>query len=596
MDQALERLVERETEAIVRLVRTVRGDEPADLVLKGCRLVNTVTREIYETDVAIAGGRVATLRPGIEGGARTIDCHGLFAVPGFIDSHTHIESTLLSPAELARLMVPRGTTSIFMDPHEVAAVAGIRGLRAFRAALQRVPFRAYWQAPSRVPQSPGMETTGGEIGLAELEEMLDWPEVASLGEIDFTKVVHLKEEYLRKIALFKARGRVVNGNSAGLSSDTLNAFYAAGIADEHGCTTPEQAMVRLRYGLSSIQLRQSTTSRDLVNLLPLVQQVESRRLSFCDDDKSARDILENGHMDENVRLAIQHGVDPVTAIQMATLNTAEHFRLDHLLGNINPGRYADVLLLDALDRYPPRYVLVDGRVVAERGEFVGEAEPFAFPPEFLRTVSLPRGFGAATLACRAPAGAAEATVRVMAIREGTLRNQEVLLRLPVRGGMVVPDPGRDVLKICCVERYGTDGGAGVGFIQGFGLTRGAIASSVAHDHHNLVAVGTSDDDLAAALRALESMGGGYVAVAGGEVREALPLPLFGLLSEAPFGEVIEGLTRVTRAARELGSPLAEPFMMLGFVGLPTVPDLGLTDRGLIDVLNHRIVEAVVTGA
>lgn len=579
------------------VVQVARGDVPPDLVLKNCRLVNVITGEIYPSDISIAGRRIAGLREGIDaGGAAVLDCEGMYAIPGLVDGHTHIESSLVAPSQLARAMVPRGTTTIFMDPHEVGAVLGLRGVRVFMDAVTACPFRAYLQVPSRVPQAPGMETTGGELDREALVEMLGWPETASLGEVDVTKVTHLKDEYLKRIEVYQAGGRVVNGCSAGVTGAELNAYIAAGIAEDHGCGTVEDVMERLRLGMTTIQLRESTSSKDLLRLIRVIDEygLSTRRLSFCDDDKKIKDIVEMGHMDENVRLAIQAGVNPIEVIQMATINCAEHFHMEFEFGAIAAGRFADILLVEELNAFPPRIVISEGTVVARDGVLLEPPPAFDYPEWFRTTVQLPADLSAEYLRRALQSAGATASARVIHTVGGNLRNNVVVEELATQDGFVVADPDAGVNYLVVVNRYGKGDTSTTAFVRGFGLRSGALASSIAHDHHNVVAIGASLEEVTFALREVERLQGGQVVVRGETVLEELPLPLAGLITDAPYEEVIGKIDALTEAAQSLGTDRDAPFMDLGFLTLPTVPEVGITDLGLVDALSQEFVPVLVS--
>lgn len=585
-----------EVDEIRHVVRVAKGETPPDLVLKNCRLVNVITGEIYQSDISIAGRRIAATGNALEvGGGKVIDCKGMYAVPGFIDGHTHIESSLVAPSELARAMVPRGTTAIMMDPHEVGAVLGLPGVEVFMQAVRSCPFRAFLQAPSRVPQAPGLESTGGVLDSAALATMLEWPETASLGEVDVTKITGLKDEYLRRIAAYRRKGLLVNGCSAGVNGPDLCAYISAGIADDHGCATTADVMTRLRLGMTSIQLRQSTCSKDLLRLIDVVREygLNTRRLTFCDDDKTIEDIVEDGHMDENVRLAMSAGLMPIEAIQMATTNCAEHFHLEFEMGAIAPGRYADVLLLERLDAFPPKIVVFDGAVVAADGTLVATQNRFEYPDWFRQTVHLPENLSVEYLDRTLHVRGTTAGARVIQTVAGDLRKKVATERLPTSDGVVIAPADSGVNYLVVVNRYGSERYSTTAFVRGFGLRRGALASSVAHDHHNVVAIGASLEEIVVAVREVGCDQGAYVAVEGQSVVESLPLPLAGLMSDAPYEHVIEKMRLLRAAARALGIDRPQPFMDLGFLTLPTVPEVGVTDRGMIDALTQQVVPVLV---
>ncbi len=506
------------------VVGVAKGEITPDLVLKNCSLVNVITGEIYESDISFAGRYIAGLSPDIDPkGADVVDCKRLYAVPGFADGHTHIESSLVSPAQLSRAMVPHGTTTIFMDPHEVGAVLGLQGIRTFMDAVKLCPFRAYLQVPSRVPQAPGMESTGGVLDRDALLEIMTWPETASLGEIDVTKVTHMRDEYLQRIEDYQNKGLIVNGCSAGVTGSNLNAYIAAGIAEDHGCSTPEELIERLRLGMTTIQLRESTSSKDVLSLLEATKKyhLSTRRLSFCDDDKKINDIVRSGHIDENVRLSINAGIDPIEAIQMATINCAEHFHKEFDFGAIAAGRFADILLLDRLDEFPPKQVYFEGCLVAQEGELIIDIPEYDYPDWFCSTIAYPESLSLDFLRRDLRSSDTEVHARIIETEGGNLRNRVVIEELPARKGFVLATPETGINYLVVVNRYGNAESSTTAFVRGFGLKSGALASSIAHDHHNVVALGATLEEVLFALEQIRSMKGGQVVVQGSNVLEKL---------------------------------------------------------------------------
>ncbi len=574
-------------------IHAALGRRPLDLLLRNVRLVDVYRETIVETDIGIAGDRIVSVLPGLRREARaTVDAAGRYALPGFIDAHIHIESALLTPDRLAEVIVPTGTTTLLVDPMEVANVAGYAGLVEFLRALPTLPYRIFVQVSSRVPTAPGLETTGGELGPAEVRRAMAWPAAISLGELDPSKVLGVQAPYLRKILAAHARGKIANGHAAGLSGQDLEAYAAARLADDHECVTIDDVRARLAVGMAVI-IREGSSERNLRDLVTGIvrEQLPTRHMLFCVDDKFCADLQSEGHIDYNVNEAIRLGLAPMQAIQMASLNAAEHFRLDDRLGALAPGRWADLLLSDELNPIVPHQVYVGGRLVAEAGKLVVDVPPVKYAAWLRNTVRVRRGARAAHFALRAPSDRSRASVRarVIEIVPDQIINHLVEAEMPVRGGLVQADPTQDVLKVAVVERHGQNGNLMVALARGFGLQRGAIASSVAHDHHNLIVVGANDEDMAACVRALVKMRGGFVAVAGGQVLAALPLPLAGLMSDRPAAEVTAALTALNAAARKLGCPLNSPFMTLSFVSLPSIPDAGLTDMGLVDVRARKFL-------
>jgi adenine deaminase len=574
-------------------IQAALGERPLDLLVRNVRLVDVYREAIVETDLGIAGDRIVSVLPGAARAARaTLDAEGQYALPGFIDAHIHIESALLTPDRLAEVVVPTGTTTLLVDPMEVANVAGYDGLDEFFRGAETLPYRMFVEVSSRVPTAPGLETTGGALGPAEVRRALAWPRSISLGELDPSKVLRYQAPYLRKVLAAHARGKIANGHAAGLSGRDLEAYATGRLADDHECVTLDDVKARLAVGLAVI-IREGSSERNLRDLVAGIvrENLPTRHMLFCVDDKFSADITAEGHIDYNVNQAIALGLPPLRAIQMATLNAAEHFRLDDRLGALVPGRLADFILSDSLLPIKPRAVFVGGRQVAADGRLTAEVPRVRYAAWLRDTVHARRGGKPAHFSFRAPGPTA--TVRVIEIVPDQIINHFRQATLKVVKGEVLPDLAQDVLKIAVVERHGQNGNIAVAFAKGFGLRRGAIGGTVAHDHHNIVVVGTNDADLAACVRALVKLRGGFVAVADGQVLAQLPLPVAGLMSDRPAAEVNALLNELNVAARALGSPLNSPFMTLSFVSLPSIPEAGLTDLGLVDVRARKIVPVLI---
>jgi adenine deaminase len=610
-------------------IRAALGERPLDLLVRNVRLVDVYREIIVETDLGICGDRIVSVLPG--GGreaAATVEAGGRYAIPGFIDAHIHIESALLTPDRLAEVVVPTGTTTLLVDPMEVANVAGYEGLAEFFRSAPTLPYRIFVEVSSRVPTAPGLETTGGELGPAEVRRALAWPGAISLGELDPSKVLGYQAPYLKKILAAHARHKIANGHAAGLSGRELEAYAAGRLADDHECVTIEDVKARLATGLAVI-IREGSSERNLRDLISGIvrEALPTRRMMFCVDDKFSADIAAEGHIDYNVNEAIKLGLEPLKAIQMASLNAAEHFRLDDRLGALAPGRFADFILSDSLNPITPAQVYVGGRLVAEAGRLTVGVPPVKYAAWLRNTVKVKRGKEAAHfeflasqatpsrkrsrriaksaarsaglgrgISPRNPAGALDAgsvCVRVIEIVPDQIINYFREAQLKVTEGKVQPDVANDVLKIAVVERHGKNGNIAVAFAKGFRLKHGAIGGTVAHDHHNIVVLGTNDEDMAACVRALAKLRGGFVAVAEGKVLADVPLPVAGLMSDRPAAEVNAALEQLNAAARALGSPLNSPFMTLSFVSLPSIPEAGLTDKGLVDVRARKIIPVII---
>ena len=581
----------KELSAIKSLVRTALGEIPSDLVLKNCKVVNVFSEEIFESDISIVGDRIASISRA-EKWKKVLNCDGLYAIPGLMDGHVHLDSTLLTPSQLARILLPHGTTTVFIDPHEIANVLGMKGIRLLIREARSTPLKVYVQFPSRVPTAPRLETTGAVLGLKETLGALRWVDTISLGELDPSKIFPPKDEYLLKVIATGRARKVKVGHAAGLSGKKLEAYASVGMADDHECTNAEEALERIGLGMKII-VREGSSERNLVELVKVITKYhkDPRNLFFCTDDKHPNDILREGHINYNVRKAIENGVDPIKAIQMASINCAEHFRVDTKLGSITPGKIADMLLMRKLEEMKPSMVIASGELIAKDGKFLGKPKAFKWPKWSRTTVRMKKK--ARSQDFRITSDRDVQKVWVMKIVEGQITNKAIQFKLPVKDGSIQIDLENDVLKIACIERHKRTGNIGIGFVKGFNLKKGAIASSVAHDHHNLVAVGTNDVNISASVNALEKMQGGFVVVKDGKVLEKLPLPIAGLLSPSTSETVIKSLDGLNKAARMLGCKLKAPFMTLSFVSLPTVPELGLTDMGLVNVKKHKIINVKI---
>ncbi|NPV61797.1 MAG: adenine deaminase [Methanotrichaceae archaeon] len=552
------------------LISAAGCEKEVDLLLEGADIVNTLSGEVHREDVAIHQGRVVGFD--CKSAREVLDLTGLTLTPGFIDGHVHIESAMVTIPEYARAVVPMGTTTAIIDPHEIANVLGSDGIWYMLESSRDLPLRVYAMLPSCVPAT-SLETSGAVLDCDSLAELMDHPRVLGLAEVmNYPGVIFRDPEVLKKIRL--AGSKKVDGHAPLLSGRDLAAYIIAGIESDHECTTLAEAREKLRLGMH-INIREGSAAKNLRDLLPLVQAANSRRFLFVSDDRHPADILREGHIDFMVRTAVREGLDPVIALQIASLNAASYFGLSDL-GAIAPGYRADIAVLDDLDRLNVTKVLKDGRVVAENGHLTA-CTPDA-PALKRRTMNLPE-LDATSFDIAARPGPA----RVIGIVPDQIVTELLMLVPRTSQGMVVADLYQDILKMAVVERHRASGNIGLGLVRGFGLRSGALATSVCHDSHNLAVVGTSSQEMLAAARAVEEMGGGMAAVGGGRVLARLPLPVAGLLSERCMMEVAERIDDCTDAARKLGCRLRDPFMTLSFLCLPVIPELKLSDRGLVDV-------------
>ncbi len=562
-------------------LEAARGDRPVDLLFRGGKLVNVFTGELAPATIAVYDGMVVGF--GERRADEIVDLGGAILSPGFIDGHVHLESSLLAPLEFARAVLPQGTTTVVADPHEIANVAGILGVQFMLDASEAIGLEAFFMAPSCVPATP-METAGAELTAADLKVLAQHPRVLGLAEMmNFPGVVHGDPAVLDKLEVY--RDRIIDGHAPLLNGAQLDAYLCGGISSDHECTLLEEAREKLAKGMH-IMIREGSHSRDLQALAPLVTDRTAHRCLLVSDDCQPETLLEHGHMNRILKRAVDFGIDAITAIQLATHNPARYFGLQSL-GAIAPGYQADIVILRSLESLQVVRVYKKGKLVAEEGD------------------------------CLLPRRIAEANTQLLAMNLEEVKEED--LHIPVQGqrlrairavprtlitgeeivevkdhrGRAVSDPERDLLKLAVIERHQGSGRKGLGFVEGFGLKKGALASTVAHDSHNLVLVGVDDSDMVTAANRLRELGGGLVAVSDGEVRAQLPLPVAGLMSAASLEEVVAQTREVNQAALSLGSVLEHPFMVLSFLALPVIPKLKLTDQGLVDVERFAPVDLFV---
>lgn len=566
---------------VQRLLAVARGDQPADLVLRNLRLVDVFTETSSPGEIAVCGTRIAGVGRGY-GGKEEVDLEGRWVCPGLIDAHLHIESSLVRPREYGRAAAVRGVTTVIANPHEIANVFGVEGVRYMIRDGERGPCDILLTVPSSVPASP-LATSGAALSLDDLVLLREDSGVVGLGEVmDFGGVIAGKEHLLRELALF--RGRVVDGHCPGLAGQELAAYVAAGIRSDHECTTAQEARAKLQCGMR-IFLREGSAARNLRDLLPALTPAVERRLSFCTDDLSPGDLLHTGSIDHLVRLAVKAGVPPMLAIRMATLNPAEHFRLEDR-GRIVPGCRCDLVVVDNPLDFRPFQVYQAGRLVAQGGELTekqGDPREVDEPERLRRSVAVDWRQVDLTVPAKGE------RIRVIGLVPDQLVTRHLILPARIENSHAVADPQRDLLKLAVIERHRASGRVGLGFVQGMGLRQGALAGTVAHDHHNLVAIGADDRSMLTAAKAVAEANGGLAAAVGQQVLCLLPLPIAGLMSDLSIEEVARRVAELEVAAGSLGTRLGNPFMTLSFLALEVIPDLKLTDRGLVDVQKMQLV-------
>lgn len=568
------------------LIHAARGRGRCDLVIRGGFVVNVLTGEILRADVGVVRGHVAVVGP--NGGSieaeQVIDADNLFLAPGLMDSHMHLESSHLTPAEFARSVVPLGTTAVVIDPHEIANVAGVEGIEELAEASADLPLRFYLMISPAVPASD-LETSGGRIDADDIAGFADDPRVLGIAEaMDFPSVLEASEEVLEKLEAMP--GRVIDGHAPGLSGRDLQAYAAAGISSDHESTNSWEGLEKLRAGLY-LMIREGSAARDLDELIKLVDIHTVARCLLVTDDLSPTDLLDRGHINHLLRKAVSHGVSAPQAIRMATLNAAQRFKIDRY-GAIAPGYAADIAAFEDLAHFRAAFVVAKGELVAMDGEMTAPLHSHRFGKKLTHTVHLPE-LDLETFVVRASGGLA----RVIEIVEGEIITRQSAVEPTVEMGQVVSDSERDILKIAVVERHGKSGNVGVGLVNGFRLKSGALASSVAHDAHNVVVVGVDDRDMLRAVRRIGEMNGGLAVVSGGEVVADLPLPIAGLMSKGSAASVAAGLRLLEQGARDLGCRLEHPFMTLSFMCLSVIPELKITGMGLVDANESRVVPLFV---
>jgi adenine deaminase len=565
-----------DAEALRRAIAQGRGEEPAEISLRGGRIFDLVTGALTESDVAISGARIVGTH-GAYRATREIDVSGLVLVPGFIDAHLHVESSLVTPFEFDRCVAPRGVTTAICDPHEIANVAGLAGISYFLEAAKRLVIDLRVNLSSCVPSSP-LETAGARLEAADLIPLKSHPKVIGLAEfMNYPGVLSGDPSCLAKLAAFQDRH--IDGHAPLLRGLDLNGYLAAGVRTDHETTGAQEALEKLSKGMA-VLIREGSVSKDLMALLPVLTERHSAFLALCTDDRNPLDIAEHGHIDHMIRTAIAHGASPLAVYRAASVSAARIFGLKDR-GLIAPGWRADVAALDSLESCRARLVLAGGRVVDEAAFAARET----IAPVARGSVRAPR---LAADDFRKPA--TNAASPVIGVVPGRIITERREAQPPVVDGGLVADPSRDLVKVAVIERHGINGNRAVGFVQGFGLTRGAIASTVCHDHHNIAVVGVDEADMAVAANRLGEIEGGFVVVAGGRVLAEVALPVAGLMSLKPYEAVRDDLVALRAAARSLGVTLEEPFLQLAFLALPVIPHLKITDRGMVDVDRFALID------
>ncbi|MDR1618903.1 MAG: amidohydrolase family protein [Treponema sp.] len=581
------------------LVNTAMGRAPADLVIRGGTLINVFSGEMYQADVAVLGSRIAavgTLPGGAIGSStRVIDGAGKFIVPGFIDAHIHVESSMLSYTEFCKLAVKHGTTAVATDLMEVTIVSGVDGMKEILREAENLPVKLFYPVPSFMEEETGLQTIGSTLRTEYIEELLKLPQAVGIAETLVPPILAGSPASARVIAAAEALRKTVEGHAPGLTGDALNAYAGAGVTSDHESTTREEALAKLRSGLR-VLMREGSASTDLAECLRIITEdrVSSRRCSMVSDDVDALHLARLGHMDHKVRMAIGMGVPPVEAIQMVTINPAENLRIDGRCGSVAPGKDADIVLLSNLKDCRVDTVIARGEIVVEQGLLVKAFPKPDYNPLLLDTVKLFRPVRAEDMVIRAADPAKkQARVHVIGASGATLFTRAETAVLPVLDAVIQADAGADLLRIACVERYGKNGNIGRSFIRGFGFKDGAIAISVGHDHHNITVVGIDPSDMALAVNRVAALEGGFVLVQNHIAAAEIALPVCGLLSTEGGEKVADTLEAMGNMLGAAGCTIPSPNVTLSFIPLIFIPELAITDYGLFDVRQFRIIDPVI---
>ena len=562
-----------------KIIKVARGLEKADLVIKNANIINVLSEEIHKGDIAISDGIIAGIKEGYDGG-KEIDANGAFVSPAFIDGHVHLESSMLLPHEFAKAVIPCGTTTVITDPHEISNVLGLHGISYMHEAVKNLPLNVYTMLPSCVPATP-YETSGFDLNSYDLALLIDSPWVLGIAEMmNYSGLLNLDKNVLAKLELAKSKGKRIDGHAPFLSGKDLCAYAASGVKSDHECTNPDEAKEKIRLGMY-IMIREGTAAKDLDALIPVLKEKNTRKCMFVTDDRHPRDL--KVHINDMVRRAVDAGVDVIKAVQIGSLNTAEYFGLKNQ-GAIAPGYRADMLILPDLKTFKPDMVIKDGKIVAKEGELLKTSVKFEKPS--VRSSINVRWIEKKDFEIKGTSK----FVNTIEIIPHQLVTKSSVCEAKFENGFLNSNTETDTLKILVMERHRATGNIGKGFVKGFNLKSGAIASTVAHDSHNMIIVGTNDFDMYTAAVELVKMQGGKVVVKDGKIIAKLPLPIAGLISDKDFDYVVKHCEELNNAAKELGCTLDDAFMTMSFLSLPVIPELKITDKGLFSTKKWDFVK------
>ncbi|ACO86486.1 adenine deaminase [Clostridium botulinum NCTC 2916] len=581
------------------LSSVAQGFEPADMVIINSKLINVCTREVIEnTDVAISCGRIALVGDAkhcIGENTEVIDAKGQYIAPGFLDGHIHVESSMLSVSEYARSVVPHGTVGIYMDPHEICNVLGLNGVRYMIEDGKGTPLKNMVTTPSCVPAVPGFEDTGAAVGPEDVRETMKWDEIVGLGEMmNFPGILYSTDHAHGVVGETLKASKTVTGHySLPETGKGLNGYIASGVRCCHESTRAEDALAKMRLGMYAM-FREGSAWHDLKEVSKAITEnkVDSRFAVLISDDTHPHTLLKDGHLDHIIKRAIEEGIEPLTAIQMVTINCAQCFQMDHELGSITPGKCADIVFIEDLKDVKITKVIIDGNLVAKDGVLTTSIAKYDYPEDAMHSMHIKDKITPDSFNIMAP-NKEKITARVIEIIPERVGTYERHIELKVKDDKVQCDSSKDVLKAVVFERHHETGKAGYGFVKGFGIKRGAMAATVAHDAHNLLVIGTNDEDMALAANTLIECGGGMVAVQDGKVLGLVPLPIAGLMSNKPLEEMAEMVEKLDSAWKEIGCDIVSPFMTMALIPLACLPELRLTNRGLVDCNKFEFVSLFV---
>lgn len=579
-----------------KLAKVALGEEKADLVIQNGTLVNVITGELQPNiDVAVACGRIAYVgdaRHTIGDETQILDATSKYIAPGLMDGHMHVESTMLTVTEFARIALTQGTTSIFMDPHEIANVFGVEGVRQMHEEGQALPMRVFTTFPSCVPATDGLEDAGASLEVEDIKAGLAWDNVVGLGEVmNFPGVISGDAKMVGEIQETMKAGKTITGHFPDGSDHMLQAYIASGVTSCHETVTREQGLEKLRLGMY-VMIREGSAWQDVKEVIKIVTEdkIATEHILLVTDDVYPQTLIEKGHINHVVRRAIEEGVDAVTAIKMASLNVATYFQMANDFGSVSPSKFADLLILDDLKQIQPSHVVINGSIIVKDKQLVVDLPTYTYSDKVKQSIHVKTKLTKQDFNLSAAVDSKKVTVNGIKVIENNARTKKIEAILPVENQLIQADLSQDIIKIACIDRHHQSGDLSIAFAQGFKLKRGAVASTVAHDSHNLLVMGADQSDMAVAANALIDLGGGMIVVENGEIIAQVPMPIAGLMSDSSAEEVVTQVRELEKAWKQLGCPLHAPFMTFSLIALPVIPEIRISNRGLVDVTTFSLID------